>query len=596
VEKTIVGVSSHTKTAVLVLLSLAYVITRFGCLGRELGYEEGAFLGPGISLFHSGHYGLYWGEMNPDFSPFHKPPLTSLMLGLFSLLSFDPVAGARLVPFLIGWAVCLAPYILTGSWVPSLLVLASPFLYGASSQMQTDPTGVILGYTILCLGIARLIQGTAKGGWALAAGLVILWLTKFEAALLATACLAALFPLVPRAERGKWTRVVAGASVAGILLLCGVSALLAMTTSRSPVAAWAEIFVTTTRIVSGTVGSQMQASDGGMSNRLALFHFTLNFRVPQLLLCCWLPWTLGLLLIPSARREWRFFAAMAVCFVIPLAATFAVAYVGDGYPRYFLIVIPPSLFALGAVLAHFSHRTARLGATAAILAFALLSMAPDTLRAMQSAGSPNAFRGEHGTRLAADIARSFTKPGDLILAPELELPYLAGRRVLNIESFELYPAKHQTALGYAPQLRAAIVRRDSPPSPILDRLLAGLEVRGAKSTSADSFSVYVLTGVAVPECSQQQPVIYSVSVRPGAAAGSVPWELEGGCWDPASVKVEFRGKGCEGGCILPASAITRRTTSRLEGAADLPAGNFQVRVSGREDRWSDPSGLTIPAR
>jgi hypothetical protein len=505
VEKTFAGVNSQIKVTVLALLSLAYAITRFGCLGRELGYEEGFFLAPGMALFHSGHYRIYWGELYPDFIPFHKPPLTSLALGLFSLLSFDPVAGARLVPFLVGWVVCVAPYIVTGSWVPSVLVLASPFLYGAASHMQTDPIGVVLGYTMLCLGVTRLIhydsatvQGAAKGGWALAAGLVILWLTKFESAMMATASVAALFPLIPRAERGKSIRITAGASAAGIVLLCGISALLATTTGRSPVAAWADIFGTTTRIVSTTVGQHMQASDAGMSSRVALFYFALNFRVPQLLLCCWLPSILGLLLVPRVRREWRFFAAMAICFAIPLATIFAVAYVGDGYPRYFLIVVPPSLFALGATLAHIGSRYARLGATAAILAFALFSMAPDTFRAMQSAGSPNAFRGEHGSRLAADIALGATQPGDLILAPALELPYLAGRRVLAIQSFEPYPEMHQTALGYAPQLRAAIVRQASLPNPILDRLLASLAARGGKSTPADSFSVYVLPGTAAP--------------------------------------------------------------------------------------------------
>jgi hypothetical protein len=481
-----------TKLRVLVFLSLAYIITRFGCLGRELGYEEGFFLAPGIALFHSGHYRIYWGELYPDFTPFQKPPLTSLALGLFSLVSFDPVAGARLVPFLAGWAVCLAPYIATGSWAPSLLVLASPFLYGASSQMQTDPIGVMLGYTFLCMGVTRLIREPAHVGRMLTTGLVILWLTKFESALMATACVAVIVALIPRAERRKWIRVTSVATAAGILLLCGVSALLAMTTGRTPPAAWADIFGTTTRIVSETVGRHMQTAGGGAAGRAALFHFALNFRIPQLLLCCWVPCVLGLLLAPSARREWRFFAAMAVCCAIPLAAIFAVAYAGDGYPRYFLIVIPPSLFALGATLIHLSDLKIRLAATAAIVAFALLTMAPDMLRAMQSAGSPNALLGEHGSRLAADIALGATKPDDLILAPELELPYLAGRRVLAIESFEPYPGMHQAALGYAPQLRAAIVRKNSPPSPVLDALLASLAARGGAGASADSFSVLTI--------------------------------------------------------------------------------------------------------
>jgi hypothetical protein len=486
------GVNPQTKLRVLVLLSLVYIVTRFGCLGRELGYEEGFFLAPGIALFHSGHYQTYWGELQPDFTPFQKPPLTSLLLGLFSLLSFDPVAGARLVPFVVGWAVCLAPYIVTGSWAPSLLVLASPFLYGASSHMQTDPIGVVLGYTILCMGVTRLIREPAHGGRLLTAGLVVLWLTKFESALMATVCLAAILPLIPRAERGKWIRVSAGASAAGILLMSSISALLAVTTGRSPLAAWADIFGTTARIVSETVGRHMLASDGGMSSRLTLFHYALNFRIPQLLLCCWVPCVLGLLLAPETRREWRFYAVMAVCFTIPLVAIFAVGYPGDGYPRYFLIVVPPSLFALGATLACLSDRKSRLRAIAAILAMALLTMAPDTLRAMQSAGSPNAFRGQHGSRLAADLALGATQPGDLILAPALELSYLAGRRVLAIQSFEPYPAMHQTALSLAPQLRAAIFLQNSPPSPILDQLLAGLAARGGKRTSVDSFAVVTL--------------------------------------------------------------------------------------------------------
>jgi len=488
------GVNPQTKLRVLVLLSLAYVITRFGCLGRELGYEEGFFLAPGMALFHTGHYRMYWGELYPDFTPFQKPPLTSLVLGFFSLLSFDPVAGARLAPFLVGWAVCLAPYLATGSWAPSLLVLASPFLYGASSHMQTDPIGVVLGYTILCVGVTRLIQERAHGGRMLCVGLVILWLTKFESALMATACLAALLPTIPRADRGSWLRSSALGSVAGILVLCGVSGLLAMTTGRNPAAAWKDIFGTTTRIVSETLGRHMQALDGGMSSRITLYHYALNFRIPQLLLCCWIPCVLGLLLAPETRREWRFFTAMAVCFTIPLAAIFAVGYPGDGYPRYFLIVVPPSLLALGATLACLSSRKARLAATTAILVLALLTMAPDTLHAMQSAGSPNAFRGEHGSRLAADLALGATQPGDLILAPALELPYLTGRRVLAIQSFEPYPDMHHTALGYAPQLRAAIVRQSSPLSPILDELLANLTARGGKRTSADSFDVVTLPG------------------------------------------------------------------------------------------------------
>ena len=37
-------------------ISLAYVVSRYGSLGRELTFEEGFFLAPGFEFFHSGHY------------------------------------------------------------------------------------------------------------------------------------------------------------------------------------------------------------------------------------------------------------------------------------------------------------------------------------------------------------------------------------------------------------------------------------------------------------------------------------------------------------------------------------------------------------
>jgi len=138
-------------------------------------------------------------------------------------------------------------------------------------------------------------------------------------------------------------------------------------------------------------------------------------------------------------------------FIVPLAAIFAVAYVGDGFPRYLLIVIPPSLFVLGRSLQILDHRT-RVIAGIGIACTAVLLTGPATLRAALSPGSPNAFRGESGSRAAALFARAFTQKNDLVLAPEGEIFYLRDRRVLNIEGFEPYPERHHLATPYAPMI------------------------------------------------------------------------------------------------------------------------------------------------
>src|SRR5690242_4684218 len=67
--------ASRRRVIVLVIISLAYVMTRYGNLGRELTFEEGFFLAPGFEFFHAGHYHIYWGVLDPSLDPFHKPPL-----------------------------------------------------------------------------------------------------------------------------------------------------------------------------------------------------------------------------------------------------------------------------------------------------------------------------------------------------------------------------------------------------------------------------------------------------------------------------------------------------------------------------------------
>ena len=133
---------SGKREAALVLVTLAYLLTRASGLSRELVSEEGMFMMPGRLFFQGQGFAVY-----------HKPALTSLLLGAFSFIGQDPVVGGRIVPFLVGLFVCLLPLFLTGSVVPSILVLLSPFFLGASAQMQTDPTVGLLGYGLVSAAI-----------------------------------------------------------------------------------------------------------------------------------------------------------------------------------------------------------------------------------------------------------------------------------------------------------------------------------------------------------------------------------------------------------------------------------------------------------
>ena len=253
----------HQRLIAVAIISTLYVLTRYGNLGRELTFEEGFFLLPGFDFFHSGHYRLYWGELDRSLDPFHKPPLCSLLLGFFSLFNFDPVAGARLVPFLTGWFVCVAPLFVTGSWIPSLLVLLSPFLYGAASQMQTDPTGVLIGYTLVALAIWR--WNASPGGknrLALIAGMIVLWLTRIESGAMAAVAAAIAAITVPEGRRDLGRDAAIGAG-AGVLLVVIVCALLALTGDIGPGTAVSSVFGTVTRIVSSTVGRHAAVAGSG---------------------------------------------------------------------------------------------------------------------------------------------------------------------------------------------------------------------------------------------------------------------------------------------------------------------------------------------
>lgn len=478
---------------VLILLCLLYLLSRAGNLQRELASEESVFLTPGRSLLEGSGFRWPWGEVAPDANPFHKPPLTSLLLGAFSFLSPDGVAGAKLLPFLIGLLVCLFPFVVTRSVVPSLLILASPFFYGAASHMQTDPTVGLLGYTLVCWGILTTANGPRPRAYALlGCGLVVLWLGKLEIAVMASLLLTVCILLAPRSSRLVLLKGSVVATVAGIVLLVGVSWSLGRTTNRSLRDSLGQTCETVVRVTSATLEQHAAQEAAGARSRSALLELAARFKATHLFVLCLAP-SLAVLLF--YRRLWSLSqpqVVMLAAALIPIVIYFYVAYAGDGYPRYFLIVFPPLCVLLGLCLRQLEPRW-RGAVSVAVALLGCAVMAPDTLAMMKSPGSPTVARGVFGARAAAQALAALTKPGDLVMVPELATYYLPDRRWLVEESFVPYPSLHWRALRLTPELRAAIVRRDPAGAlpEVEAQMISALEQRGAFVFRSGSFQLIV---------------------------------------------------------------------------------------------------------
>jgi hypothetical protein len=477
----------------LALLCLLYFLSRAGNLQRELVSEESVFLMPGRSLFEGSGFRWQWGEVAPDANPFHKPPLTSLLLGAFSLLTPDGVAGAKLLPFLIGFFVCLFPFLVTRSVVPSLLILASPFFYGAASHMQTDPTVGLLGYTLVCWGILTAGNGARAPTYALlVSGMAVLWLGKLEIAVMASLLLILCMLLPPPNRRALLLKASVVATLLGILLLVGISWSLGRTTNRSLRNSLGRTYETVVGVTTATLEQHAAQEGAGARSRSSLLQFAARFEVTHLFFLCLAP-SLAVLLF--YRRLWSLrqpYLPLLAAALIPVAVYFYVAYSGDGYPRYFLIVFPPLCALLGLCLRELAPPWRRAVSAVIVLAgFAV--MAPDTLAMMDSPGSPTVDRGVFGARAAAQALAALTKPGDLVMGPECATYYLPDRRWLVEESFAPYPGLHWRALRLAPELRAAIVRRDPATAlpDVVAQMISSLEQRGAFVFRSGSFQVIV---------------------------------------------------------------------------------------------------------
>ena len=471
------------KPARIAVVTIAYVLTRAGNLSRELVPEEGLFMMPGRELF-LGH----------GFDLFSKPPLTSLLLGAFSFAGQDMISGARLVPFLVGLFLSILPLLLTGSVLPSALVLLSPFFFAASAHMQTDPTVGLLGYGLFSAALFRWYTSEGKSGVGLLwCALLILWLGKIEIAAIATVVAAIVAISLRPPQPRKFFLAVMRASAAGVLLFIVLTWLLGLSAGVDFSGSVGEVVRTITRISGSLVQVGIVEHDSDIDRRQILYGFLSEYGAPSLFALALIPSLLSLsressMESPTLRRS----LALLVAGIVPVVIYFAGGYVGDGFPRYFLIVFPPLLILLGD----------RMGLAPrpdwiawVVVVAGVFLMGPDIYRLWRSPASITVARGTIGYRGAAELITALTRRGDSILGPEPSTYYSRSRNWVMLDHLLPYPDKHAAAMVRAETLTGAIVPRLPPPPHRYDsftgRMVEVIERKGSCRYFYGSFEIIV---------------------------------------------------------------------------------------------------------
>jgi hypothetical protein len=297
--------------------------------------------------------------------------------------------------------------------------------------------------------------------------------------------------LQPSDRRIGLAKSIAISTLAGVGLLIFVTWMLGRTAGLPFGESVGNVFQTVDRVTSSTLEAHARVPAAGTHARALLFHYAADFKVPHLFLLCLLP---VLALMCKRRHLWSRqhpHALLLIAALIPVTVYMAVGYIGDGYPRYFLIAFPPLLILLGLCLSE-SSRQWKILASTLVLAIGAALMLPQTRKAMRSPGSPTVFRGEEGTRQAALLIGALTRPGDLVLGPDNAAYYLRDRRWMVEDSFVPYPPVHPLALAMAPQLRAVMFKADQNQG-VIGQLIAAIERSGATRYKVGSYEVVVAT-------------------------------------------------------------------------------------------------------
>jgi hypothetical protein len=492
-----------TKTAwVLLVLVILFIFTRYAAFERGFASEETLMIMPGKFLAEGKPFVVYFGESCPPLPSLGHPPLTYIVAGLLSHWGSD-VTAARLLPFIIGLGAFLAPYILTGSIVSSLVVLLSPFFYSAANHVQTDPTFGLLGFTLLAAYMYLYFKdlpyshSKPKLFGLLILSFCILFMTKTVIAAMAVCAVGCAIVLVPKEFRMTYFLRFVAASIIGALSYMIVVLLISLNSDLTFVKALKAPF----QLIQGLVGSKLENNSinpqAAWDDRYTIVRLLLQQKAVELF---------GILIVSSAialgfnwnKFSWRVVGALLITSLVPIAVYFYVGYPGDGYPRYFLIAFPSLFILLGYSLKLFESRHIRLLCSSLIILACVLLMGDRLWRMINEKGSVTVMAGrELLSREAYTLAHQLTKPGDLILGFDQGILYLPERKMLVAQAFYTYPDQYPHVEAIAEDLKAAVIPQATLESTefrdqFLMKLVNKLVTKGAARYPMGHFYIYAL--------------------------------------------------------------------------------------------------------
>ncbi len=413
----------------LCLLIVIYVVSRWSHFSREYVFEEPYNFMAGRRFWESGVFSMNMGEINSLVSPFHKPPLTMLVGGLFSFIGSDGLWGIRLLSFLCGLVAVLLPYFYTKNIVASLMMLLSPFLFAGSSHFQIDPTMGLLGYSMVSVALYLWCVQRQDGHFYVHFyfGFLILWLSKIEILVFAL-ILWSLVLLIWKKEnaKGLWLSFVKAQSI-GFLSLAVLCVFLGKTSGLDAHQSFLNIFVQIQTVVMDTlVSDQVYNPELSHRRRQLMLDSMKYYNLFAEVVFFFVAPVLASLAIFRGKVDVRSLLLL-LAGALPFAAYFVMAWNGDGFPRYFLISFVPWAFYIGHMLNSMQDKL-RSRIAAVLLVMACLFSAPRTFELMFQKSSVTVLQGYSGLRDAATFLKQKITPKHIVAIPEWGIPYFSGLR------------------------------------------------------------------------------------------------------------------------------------------------------------------------
>ena len=336
--------SKKSKIILFITSIIIYLYSRIVVLNGELLTEEWLFLSPGINLFSKNVFLYDWGILVPDGNPFHKPPLTSLVYGLFSNFLNDQVYSARIFSFIVNLLGLIFLYRFTKSISIVLFYIFSYYFLASSIIIQTDIL-IFLGFIILCFAQIYFKKKTNIFILFLFFGFCILWLSKIESALIFLFCYSLYYFLLKEKKYFIYLYL--------INLLCILTTflfifLLTNFTNDSFNTNLLSIFYPIERIV----GQQTENLIFNFGNYIhSLGFIVIKFfkfgLMPEIIFITLL--ILYFLMKDKylIDKEILFFL---IFFIVPIFIYFFVGYAGLQYPRYFIFPYYSLLIVFGLII------------------------------------------------------------------------------------------------------------------------------------------------------------------------------------------------------------------------------------------------------